>query len=295
VIDAKAYYASLPKESVPCELCDSTDFETLHEGDRYEMGLTLVRCRQCGLVFINPRPVKAAMDQFYTEAYRLFYEEIEVPTLDYIQGGVYTQRAEHAVSMLQPYYTGRTGHRSLDVGCAEGSLLRALGKQYSLVNRSGLEPNAAFADFARTYSGAPVFTGSWEAFRERHEERYDLITVTHVLEHCLQPLVFLKQVRASMRDDAVAYIEVPNVGAACGLPQLHLAHLYLFFPETFLPLLARAGFDVLEFKDEGLPALCPSMAAVVKKGSERVLERTAEQVERRIESIRNSLQPAECR
>ncbi len=286
---ASEYYDSLAKEKIACELCRSDRHETLFLGDRYNMGLRTVWCPQCGLVFTNPRPNVVSMEQFYREFYRRFYESVEVPTQEYIDAGVYARRAEFVTSMLRANTTWRPVGWSVDIGCAEGSLLKQLGEIFPQLKRVGIEPNPSFAQFAATYSGAEVFSSSWESFLETDDRQFDLVTVVHVLEHCLYPLEFLQQIRSRMSDEAIAYIEVPDIGKACGLLQLHLAHLFLFYKETFLNLLGCAGLELLAFQDQNLPSLCPSMAAVVKKGSVRTPQYSSETIRPRIGFIQDSL------
>jgi hypothetical protein len=286
---ASKYYESLPKEEILCELCQSDRHETLFLGDRYDMGLRTVWCQQCGLVFVNSRPTALSMEQFYREFYRRFYESVEVPTQAYIDAGVYAQRAEFVTSMLRSSTNWNPVGWSLDIGCAEGSLLKQLGEIFPQLQRVGIEPNPHFAQFAAIHSGAEVHSASWESFLDADVRRFGLVTIVHVLEHCLHPLTFLQQIRSRMSDDAIAYIEVPDVGKACGLLQLHLAHLFLFYKETFLGLLGSAGLEVLAFQDENLPSLCPSMAAVVRKGSVRTPQFCSETIRQRIGFMQDSL------
>lgn len=75
--------------------------------------------------------------------------------------------------------------RALDVGCGAGELmlrLAALGWQVE-----GVEPDAAAAAVARERSGAAVRVASVAALRPEATGRFDLITVSHVLEHLPAP------------------------------------------------------------------------------------------------------------
>ena len=285
----KQYYQSLEKESVACDLCGSPRHQLLYTDDRYHMGLRTVWCTECGLVFQNPRPTEAEMGRFYREAYRRFYDSVEYPSLEYIRSGSYVQRAEAAIEMLNPWYQDSLEKRMLDIGCAEGSFLKTASQRFPMTLRQGVEPDAKFAGFAREFSDSNVFVGSWKEFAKQSTERFDLIVSIHVLEHCHSPSAWLSGVKERLSTGGVAYIEVPNVGDWCGLPQIHLAHLYLFYPETFLRLLALVGLEILEFRDRGLPSTCPSMAAVVRKGKVTIADVSVSDIRARISTLLSSL------
>ena len=48
-------------EHVACAVCSGTDAEGLFEKD----GFPIVRCRGCGLVYVNPRLTPSALAQLY--------------------------------------------------------------------------------------------------------------------------------------------------------------------------------------------------------------------------------------
>ena len=75
--------------------------------------------------------------------------------------------------------------RALDVGCGSGELmlrLAALGWQVT-----GVEPDAAAAAAARERTGAEVRTAGVASLRREDLGEFDLVTVSHVLEHLPAP------------------------------------------------------------------------------------------------------------
>jgi SAM-dependent methyltransferase len=65
------------------------------------------------------------------------------------------------------------------------------------------------AEYARRSLGAPVFNGTLRAYRAP-AERFDLVTMIHVLEHLRDPVGELEHVRSLLAPSGSLLVEVPN-------------------------------------------------------------------------------------
>lgn len=72
----------------------------------------------------------------------------------------------------------------------------------------GLDFDDEFLDFARAKK-INVKRGSIEHLDEN--DNFDLIILSHVLEHIVDPAEFIKQVISFLNNDGLLYIEVPSV------------------------------------------------------------------------------------
>jgi SAM-dependent methyltransferase/RNase P subunit RPR2 len=54
-------------EQVACGLCGSTEAVEVGHRDKFDLPVTSVMCRHCGLLYLNPRPTKGSYDRFYVE------------------------------------------------------------------------------------------------------------------------------------------------------------------------------------------------------------------------------------
>ena len=54
-------------EHVSCNLCGSDESSTVATRDKYKLPLKTVICRQCGLLYLNPRPTAAIYRKFYEQ------------------------------------------------------------------------------------------------------------------------------------------------------------------------------------------------------------------------------------
>ena len=142
---ASTLLTKMDMELAPCAVCDGKTYEVLAEQDRYRMGLRTVGCKRCGLIFTNPRPTATAIDEFYAHSYRQFYQSVEVPSMQYIATLRKDERADavsaHILSWIEP-----AGIQDVvDIGCAEGSLLKSLSSALPSARHVGVEVNAPFA------------------------------------------------------------------------------------------------------------------------------------------------------
>lgn len=234
-------------ESVACPLCGGTQFKHLANTDRYNMGLVTVGCQDCGLVQTNPQPTTEALDDFYTHHYRHFYRDFGprdgVPTLEHIRAARVDTRCALTAQLLAERGELRPGMVVLDIGAAEGSMLKAVCDQVPDTRRIAIEPNPIFGQFA-TALAACEWHPSLDACRAASPPPIDLVIINHVLEHLKQPVQVLESLKPLLAPNARIYVEVPDVTEYRKLSMLHIAHLYHFSSDTLTQLAGRAGYEV---------------------------------------------------
>jgi 2-polyprenyl-3-methyl-5-hydroxy-6-metoxy-1,4-benzoquinol methylase len=262
---SKTFYESVEKENISCPICDYSKHKKIYDNDRYDMGVQTVICEKCSLIYINPRPTELAMASFYKNHYRNFYESIDVPTETYITNGPFLPRAKFVYQLLKPFLPN--ANNLLDVGCAEGTLLKLIEQNNPTIETYGIEPSDGFGNFAKNQLNGAVFIGGYQEFViQNKNHKYDIITSTHVLEHILQPKEFITSLKSMMHEKSVLYIEVPNItnNNLTGIGSIHLGHVSSFDPVTLKLLLNLCGLEIINFYTEGLPALTPAMGVICK-------------------------------
>ena len=106
------------------------------------------------------------------------------------------------------------GAKLLDIGCGSGGLLRAAKK--AGFEPTGVEPDAEALKVAAS-EDITVRPGTAEDLPpELLGEQFDVIVMSHVLEHVLSPTTALQNVRSLLRPGGLAIIETPN-NSAIGL------------------------------------------------------------------------------
>ena len=234
-------------EQVACPLCQGAAFERLAATDRYNMGLVTVGCLGCGLVMTNPQPTADALDDFYANHYRYFYSDVGpsdgIPTAEHIRSARIDRRCAVTAALLVERGELLPGMVVLDIGAAEGSMLKAVGDQVPSTRRIAIEPNPTFGRFAMAHAGCE-WHASLEDLRASLPPPIDLVIINHVLEHLKQPVQVLQSLKPLLAPNARLYIEVPDVLEYRKLKMLHIAHLYHFSADTLVRLATNAGFDV---------------------------------------------------
>jgi SAM-dependent methyltransferase len=246
------YTTTLDLETVPCNLCHSTDLEAVYdaradlEKDR-ELAVKfrassdelltqpLVKCRRCSLLFVNPRVPASLMMAAYAEGADPQY-------VSQMASRVRTfSRSLARIERLKP---GRG--RLLDVGTAAGAFLRAA--RDAGWDAIGIEPNRWLAEWGRNEYGVDIQVGTVDDC-PLPEASFDVITLWDVIEHTPDPLHVLRSARRLLKPDGVLVVNYPDIGTwiarAMGRtwPFLSSAHLYYFTRDTMRAALLAAGFE----------------------------------------------------
>jgi 2-polyprenyl-3-methyl-5-hydroxy-6-metoxy-1,4-benzoquinol methylase len=270
-----------------CYLCGSAG-EGLHAGLRDLLfgvpGIWgLLRCSGCGLVWLDPRPERGEIAKLYER----YHTHAPLPISDGDEhsvrravreaalrqacgygspGGAKRRRGRHLLSE----YLGRFGPlrelaagsvmwldasrkgRLLDVGCGSGAFLahmRDLGWEVQ-----GLEPDPAAADVAKTRYGLEVVCAPLEEANIAPES-FDVVTLSHVIEHVHDPVALLRECGRVLRGDGIMVMVTPNnrswgsrwFGSSWRgweVPR----HLFVFSTRSLKMCAERAGLQVLELR-----------------------------------------------
>lgn len=185
--------------SFRCNICGSQSISKITK--RID-DIEVCFCQTCGMGSIFPIPDDLSI--FYEDGY---YSG----TLDKSEGySDYEEMAEHGVSWAAAMVQSFTkSGMALDIGCANGYLLRKLGPQFSC---HGIEMNKEAADKATEYGVEIIGNDLFDPSIQRsYAESFDVITSIATFEHLRD---FRGGVLASMKllkRDGVLIFEVPLI------------------------------------------------------------------------------------
>jgi SAM-dependent methyltransferase len=185
-------------------------------------------CASCGLVQMNPRPSEEALEAFYAHAYRANAGDEQLEQ---------TGDAQRRRSAQQRDFLGATPRRHLDVGCSTGLLLQTIGAPEQVGVEPGEQHRRAAAEV-----GIEVHA-SIEDLVATDPEPFDLITMSHVLEHLADPVGFLPALRPLLAPGGRLLLEVPHLYRSIAY---ELAHLLVFSPPSLTATLRAAGWTVVD-------------------------------------------------
>jgi SAM-dependent methyltransferase len=211
---------------------------------------TVVKCANCGLVYLNPRPTGAEIVGYYNEQYKPFQENAGLLGLiEDIAVKVRTRKLKKIV---------KEGGRILEIGCGIGQYLASV-RDTGLWEVAGVELSPHAAAFAREKRSLAVSTGTiFDA--DFPAESFDAVIMRHVLEHVPSPTETLREIRRVLRRGGKLILTVPNVEAievkifklswcAWSFPY----HSYHFSAETLSVLLKKTGFVVENLHYSAVP------------------------------------------
>jgi SAM-dependent methyltransferase len=250
----------MPETVAQCPLCGSPDRKMFDRRIFRDQPVTNQLCLVCGLVYQSPRMDAGELEAFYQQEYRLLYQGSQGPSEKDL--AVQRGRAQALLDLTQGYLPLVTRH--LDLGCSAGLLLEAFAGQYGC-QAVGVEPGDAYREYAAA-RGLAIYP-SLEAQQAAGEERFDLISLAHVLEHIAEPVQYLADLRQNwLTDDGSLLVEVPNLYCH---DSFELAHLVAYSPHSLMQTLRQAGFEIATLWQHGRPrsAILPLYLTVLARPS----------------------------
>jgi 2-polyprenyl-3-methyl-5-hydroxy-6-metoxy-1,4-benzoquinol methylase len=170
-------------------------------------------CRNCDAGFLLPRPSRELLESFYSSQYFSDYGKaiaIEQSVLDRLRVHLAWRfdRSDLLDSNLLEAITNSRSAKICDLGCGNGVLLAKLRAHgFQVV---GIEPSP-FARKEVESKGIKVYEGTAESLPDSiSESPFDLVVMTHVLEHCLDLQRTVRNALELVRAGGHVVIEVPN-------------------------------------------------------------------------------------
>ncbi len=242
---------------VTCDLCSKDDFERFATGTDYEYQTSLeqfhfVRCSSCGHVYLNPRPAESALEAIYPPTY---YSYVQRENRAQSSGAISRMRERYHGAQLRKAFgdlmvAGRP-LRILDVGCGDGRFLDTMRAAF----RDGVETYGLDFDEKAVATAAAAGHQTQAATIEQVEypdEHFDVIYISHVIEHLASPREFLRASHRLLRAGGIVHVETPNLDCLEARTARRTywggyhfpRHWHLFTPETMERLGRDCGFDV---------------------------------------------------
>jgi SAM-dependent methyltransferase len=245
-------------ETVVCYSCGSSsysDFVAAQDDLTGKPGtFTFVRCQDCGLAYQNPRITLEGIKPYYDNEYIAHRKKTDWGALTWFYNRAMDRHDVQKAKIVSRYVELDAGSEVLDVGCAVGTFLQKMRRLYN-VRATGID----FKDLREnpTLRDVEFHCGLFYE-QDLEEDRFDLVTMWHFLEHDYDPARTLAAARKVLKPNGRLVIEVPRLDSVTfrlfrerwpGLqaPQ----HTVLYSRNTLLRTLKQNGFEIVDYLPYG--------------------------------------------
>ena len=234
-----------------CPMCDAPDLVVhLRNADLFQHKpgrFTLERCRRCRHIFQNPQLSLAGLDYYYKD----FYDGLGETGMKFVFG--YSAAPYHArAKMVRDVASPR---RWLDVGAGHGHFCVAARDEFPDTMFDGLDLSESIDEAKRRGWVDTAHRGLFPELAPQFAGRYDAISMSHYLEHTLDPRRELDAASTALVPGGCLLIELPDPEFTLGrvlrrywLPWFQPQHLHLLSVATLERLLRERGFTPIAWQ-----------------------------------------------
>lgn len=233
-----------------CPVCGSSKFNKVLTASDYLVSnesFEIMECNDCSLRFTSPIPNKNEIGNYY-ESDKYISHAKRVTSLFDIVYKIVRKFTLHSKRKIVRRIAQNQSGTLLDIGCGTGEFLKTM--QQSGWEVTGVEEGAEVREIAETNTDSTIM--NQKGFF-KSEQKYDVITLWHSLEHLNTLTRFLEKISISLNANGVIIIAVPNYKsydaeyykqdwAAYDVPR----HLYHFSPETMVKLMKKYNFKLIQ-------------------------------------------------
>lgn len=201
--------------------------------DSCEIGFSI--CPECGLIVQSPSIDIDSMNKYYIN-----FATYSNPGRKGKSSSEKINDVKRLINTIADYIPIHL-RTAFQVGCSDGYTLYAF-QQAGVGKVEGIDPGWESHKSAKDLYNIETFVGTFEDFIS--ESKYDLIILTHVLEHLYDPLSVMKKCSSMQLDGRWVLIEVPLFERPDRFPPGLLAfeHLNYFSESTLDRLLYLSGY-----------------------------------------------------
>ncbi|MGE3992256.1 class I SAM-dependent methyltransferase [Pseudorhodoplanes sp.] len=220
------------------------------------IAVTVCKCRECGLVFANPQPVPASIQDHYGLPPESYWKSVSYEP----SPGYFSRQVTAAKRLLGD----RSSIKALDIGLGLGKAARVMRDAGFDVH--GIEPSRPFFEKAVEQLGDNSGRFQLASIEEADfpPGTFDFVTFGAVLEHLYNPAKSIAKAMGWLRVGGIVHAEIPSTRHLASLiintyyralgtsyvtntSPMHIPyHLFEFSIECFHKNGRRAGYEVAE-------------------------------------------------
>jgi SAM-dependent methyltransferase len=230
-----------------CPICVGSDIQ--FKGDYRGahpafIGMKRAHCNTCEMVFANPMPSDSALAEFNASYFSCAHggkPQSRTAT------AFFTGIARLRMAYLEPYLTTHqiTVSRVLELGPGPGFFARTWLDRHPTTIFNAIETDSSCHASLKEIGAHLVDRMDQQA----KEEAFDLIVMSHVLEHVTSPTQFISKATKNLRKGGALFIEVPC--RDWEHKPIDEPHLLFFDKKPMKRLLGNQGFEEIKVSYHG--------------------------------------------
>jgi len=248
-VDADRNYLLERKSSFVASSCPACGGNN-KKGSFSKLGIDYDKCTSCNTVYVNPRPSKELLHEFYAQSKTYdYWNKYIFPASDKARkDNIFVPRAERLVEFCENYEVEKG--ILLESGAGFGTFCEVLSEQGYFERVIALEPSPGLAKTCRD-KGLEVIESPIEKL-DGLKDSVNVIASFEVIEHLYSPEEFLTKCYELLKTNGLVVISCPNFYGfdIATLKEVSNSidheHLNYFNPDSLSLLLEKVGFEVLE-------------------------------------------------
>ena len=242
----------------------------MHDGREH---FNFDQCKDCNLVFLNPRVPEKDLGEYYTSYYLPYRVEEAWGKYAHFVEGSQKRIDKKRVATVNKFHPIKKESKILDVGCGKPTFLKAIQEKINC-QLFGLDfSDEGWKYEPNRYAGINLLKGDIDDLDTT--SKMDVITMWHYLEHDYRPQKNLRKLLKIAHPETRLIIEVPNFDshtrkkfgknwAGYHTPR----HTGLYSPNNMKILLNNAGWKIEKIYAHGTldPYTLQWMSRMEKKG-----------------------------
>jgi 2-polyprenyl-3-methyl-5-hydroxy-6-metoxy-1,4-benzoquinol methylase len=227
----------------------------------------LAVCTECFIVQ-KPKSVKWVNEihDIY-KGYQIYLQGngVEQSTFD-ATSGASLARSQKILSWIKGLNISSNG-KLLDIGCGNGSFMKAFNNEYPKWEMTGLELDDKNKSIVESIDGVKkLHVGEVDSL----DEKYDFIVLIHALEHITEPIDLLQKIKNILNPGGFLFIEVPDLKTS-PFDLLIADHCSHFTIDTLSNVVNNAGFEIVNKVADFVPKEISLLATIQNKNERQEL------------------------
>ena len=226
-----------------CFICSNDNLDNLFNQKwsvagcgEIQMGIGI--CSNCGMTLQDPIVPNAIMLKWYSQI-----GNYANPSRSGKPSKEKVKCVDNQLDFLKKYVLNKGN--AFQVGCSDGYTLSRFKEDGFDV--MGIDPSPAAAKISNALYKIKPITGFFENYQPKTRDKYDLIILTHILEHLYDPTISLIKCQDLLNPGGHLLVEVPALihPEKWSISFFTFEHVNYFSQISMNNLLEKAGFSIL--------------------------------------------------